>query len=480
MIKKLSDHLGVNAEDLDRLGVFNSVIGVDTKLFIDPNLLESTDIPEFLNAKEKVQTYFQNILVLIQASKEKGDRAWREAWKRLIFRELKGSAIGYGNNNDNGSGIGPFLALKLLSSAKEIIEMGIKDPAIFELLGLFEEDFGADRLSDMTIRIIRSNIYNYTQRVSKELGISLTYILELEGVKYSLPYDKERRTPLIFLPKSLLRRLPIALSWYDISDVVAFNNQLRSKINSIISSAWTGDGKPKKKDLRKIILANPDNLKSILEAYNSTQGVGYNFDIDPASEVTWLEKGVLAAHQNPLELTQTKSPTLNDVYEIVLKIVSQFKRNIEVNGEKEALYTKINGKFKPRHEKFSQLFFFATADTYCEANDLDLSREPNAGNGPVDFKVSKGNKQKVLVELKLSSNKNLVSGMTEQLSAYSESENSNKSIYVIIRVTESTESIERVKLLREKLISEGHHMPELVIIDAIMKPSASKRKFKIS
>jgi len=45
---------------------------------------------------------------------------------------------------------------------------------------------------------------------------------------------------------------------------------------------------------------------------------------------------------------------------------------------------------RPQREVFAQWLFYATADTYCEANDLDLNREPDSGNRLVDFKLSTG------------------------------------------------------------------------------------------
>jgi len=52
--------------------------------------------------------------------------------------------------------------------------MGITDPAIFEVMGLFEEDFGPDRLSDSLIRILRSELLSYAERITRELKIKST------------------------------------------------------------------------------------------------------------------------------------------------------------------------------------------------------------------------------------------------------------------------------------------------------------------
>ncbi len=41
----LGTHLGVTREQLEKVGVFDSTLGIDTKLFIDPKLLVDSKIP---------------------------------------------------------------------------------------------------------------------------------------------------------------------------------------------------------------------------------------------------------------------------------------------------------------------------------------------------------------------------------------------------------------------------------------------------
>ena len=66
-------------------------------------------------------------------------------------------------------------------------------------------------------------------------------------------------------------------------------------------------------------------------------------------------------------------------------------------------------------EKASQLLFFGIADAYCQSNNIDISREPQTGRGPADFKLSRGHNERVVVEVKLSSNGGYLDGLTAQL-----------------------------------------------------------------
>lgn len=72
-------------------------------------------------------------------------------------------------------------------------------------------------------------------------------------------------------------------------------------------------------------------------------------------------------------------------------------------------------KSKPRPESMSQMLFYMIASVYCKINNLDITPEAETGRGPVDFKVSSGFSDRVLVEVKLSSNPGLLHGYTTQL-----------------------------------------------------------------
>ena len=85
----------------------------------------------------------------------------------------------------------------------------------------------------------------------------------------------------------------------------------------------------------------------------------------------------------------------------------KFKQLVEANRLSRVLY---NDDGSTRKERTAQQAFFVIATTYCEANNVDISPEADAGAGPVDFKLSQGFRNRVLVEVKLSSNQRLLHG----------------------------------------------------------------------
>ena len=131
-----------------------------------------------------------------------------------------------------------------------------------------------------------------------------------------------------------------------------------------------------------------------------------------------------------------------------------------------------------RHERFAQLLFYGIADSYCEANNLDLTRECDGGRGPVDFKISTGYYSRVLVEIKYSTNTHLINGFTNQLPIYNKAERTQYSIYLIIKTSDSDNSLEKVRKLKNDAETKNQRVPEIIVIDGRLQKSASIKTTK--
>jgi hypothetical protein len=475
MVIILNAYFNVRPELLTQFGVLNAHLGIDNLLFVDPNLLKTTKAPELKGARAELEKYFVPVITLVKASNEPGDIAWKAAIQRLTFKEEHGTALGYASAGKSGRGIGAELAETLVQRAKEIVNLNIEAPEMFELIGLFQENFGPDLLSDMAVSILKERFLAYTQRVTKALELKPSRTFPVRQKEWLLPVHPDGKKALIFVPFDVLSPLPIALDRSEIDEVAHFNAEVRQKWNEIVAAAGKEGKDPSKAEIREMLLAKPQNLADLIEVYRKAAGNGYNFNTDPQGLLSWEYFGRTAAEKSPLEIQNKKPQDMGNLREVLDLIVAQFKKLVEQNKLYEVLYDD-NGR--ARREEFSQRVFFAVADTYCKANNVDLNREPNAGNGPVDFKLSAGYNGRFLVELKKSTNSRLLHGFETQLPEYEKSEATHESLYLIMRVSEGEAGIKDVIALRERKIKQGAKVPRVIVIDARKKASASKLKGK--
>lgn len=470
MPRRFSDVLGVSHEALESEGVFDAFVDIDSRFHIDPHLLTEVATPELRGSYKGFRHHFDNVIRLLKASQRRGDKMWRGAVQRLIFREVSYIGLGYAAGGTSGNAIGETLANNLAVTASEIIGAGIEDPTIFELLGLLEEGIGADRISDMTAIIILSDLMSFTERVATKLGAQMQ-ATEVDRQLFNLPYDHINSRPIVFVPKGILRTLPIAEDWSDIDVVCAHNERLRSVVNQIIGNTWKqATTRVNKLRLRSVLLGHPDVLRDLLNQYKEKPARPYDFNSDPEGEIHWFEIAKEFVTRYPLDLNADASLDVEKLTDVVTRICHHFKRLVEANGLVQLFYDNEHVK----NERAAQLLFFGIADAYCEANNLDISREPNAGRGPVDFKISHGHRFKVNVEVKYSKNGKLRNGYSQQLPTYDKAEQTLHSIYLIIQTAGSSAIVEELIKFREQTRNEGRRAPDIIVVDGRIYPSASK------
>lgn len=468
---RFSEHFGVDAVVLGELGILDPTLNVDVKLFIDPLLLSVSQHPEIRNAASSFRSFFAEIIKLLAASKREGDVAWREATRRLQFAEIPGTCLGYSAASVRGSAFGPHLTQRVVSTAKEIVDLGVSDPDLFVILPLLEEGVGADLISDMTTNIILPDLLALNERVLDRIKVP-TELFRFGTLSVRLPLNPmlTRRTPVILLPKDVLRELPVAQDWDGVCDAAWKNALLRSQTNQLIGAIWKAKNRRQKSVVRTAVLASKEAFETLLRDVHEVTPSSYDFEKDPEGLLKWRELLTTAARDEPLALYLAAAASLDDVYQVVLKIVQQFKFLVEEKG----LWKELWHNSKRRPEKSTQRLFFAVAHSYCDANNLDVSPEMDTGTGVVDFKFSVGAKAKVVVEIKLSDNPKVVAGYERQLEAYKKSERTSKGIYVVVDVGGMGRKDEDLLKLKNKQIAEGGSASEAVFIDGSRRRSASK------
>jgi hypothetical protein len=460
---------------LKNIGVFNPVLNIDTKLFIDPLLLHKSKSIIIKNSAQKYKLHFERLLKFLKESKISGDVNWKLARELFDFQELSGTCLGYGAGSTRGSRISKVILDDVINTASAIIKQGVEDPDIFLIAFMLQEGIGADNLSDMVTNIIIKDIAKYTEKVAKELNVPVKiFSLGTPSEKFSLPYSPKNQQHILLLPKDILRKLPIALTRSDVSTASAQNAAIRNSANMQIGAFFRATTKNEKKKAKDAILQNKNTLLAILAEYKNTTQNSYDFSKDVDGLMIWRENIFDILKENPFVKIKNYTSDEAGIKEIVSKIINQFQTMIENNGVWELLYFEGKG----RNEKFLQKLFFIAADAFCKANNIDISPETDSGGGPVDFKFSNGYDKRVLVELKLSTNSSVVSGYSKQLETYKNASKPIAAHYVIVETSKSITVGQKKQLNAFKQDLKTTHQvdSEILIIDGSKQVSASKKR----
>lgn len=471
-----SDFYNIDLAKFESLGVFNPTLNVDTKLFIDPLLIENSSLKLFhANANNRLTTYFEDIITLLKASSSFGDLPWREADRRMDFHEIPGTCLGYGAATIRGSAFGKKLREKLLNTAKQIVSLGIENPKLFILLPLLENDVGPDRISDMATKIILPELAEYTLQVAQSFSIPTKQYVFF-GQTYYLPqnpFEQTNSTPIILVPKDILSKLPVASDWSEVADAASKNSTIRSQVNKHIGNIWRAKHRKDKEKLKQNVLSSSQAFETLLQAVQSQKIPSYDFNSDPQGLLIWRQLLKTISADHPLKIQQKGKLNINSAAAIVKEINDQFGFLIENRGLSKLLW---RDKRNPHHERVSQMIYFAVADSYCKANNLDITPEADTGTGAVDFKYSSGYESRVLVEIKLSTNPKVVAGYKNQLRTYAIAERTMRATYLVIDVGRMGNKDRDILKIMNDNRSKGKPTSDIVFIDGSLKVSASKRK----
>lgn len=470
-----SKYLKVKHKDFLQKGVYNAFLDRDSLLHIDPLLLKGSEIPEFKNAYAEFFNYFKLFVPLVKASKAENlqDYFFKQIVNRFTFREIPNTGLGFSKGNTRGRGISGAISVQLAHSAYTIINAGLEDPEIFGLMQLLEDNIAADRISDMTIAILQKQFLEYTQRIALEMGLPThPYVFEY-GVKFQVPCYKGK--PIHFIPEAFLTNLPIAHDFEEIDDVCNYNNRLKRKVAELIGVSWAEYRNYKKKDWKNLIINNKQCYDAAIRFYKSLNAVPYNFTLDKEDQyrdVLLQELLEKIPFQKPIEYENDE----DEIYKLALAMCNQFKHLVEHNRISELFY---------RHNRTPdetdwQLLLYTVADTYKTAGKLDLSitREDNPGIGEIDFHITKGARANTVIEIKRSTNENLVHGYRTQLPAYMKAERAKSGIFMIIMEKNNIDEIKsKMAEVQKDMKNKGEYIPEIIYINGMRQQSASKRTY---
>lgn len=477
----LSEHLGVTAEKLEKIGVLNTNLGIDMKLFIDPKLVRNSKAPELADAPEKIRQYFDKLLK-INAQAKHSDRLHKMALSMIAVSEPRGLSIGYGDSRDTGTSIAMSVAEASIRSLNEMLKVGFHDLTVMEMLGLFISRFGSDSISDLISHIIYEDLCEYTQRISKENGF-VTTEFRIDGRKFHLPTHPFKGTQIIFVPLDVLSELPLATNWEEVAAAAAQNDRVRKDFNDLVGKSIKQFALGVKKNPH-LLMTSVEKMRTLVQVYAEAEAKPYNTSEDPSG---YLRLGKYNDEiSGTIEPAKAEFKNTSEVMKLIVEsIVPQYRRHIEDLGANKLLYKRVGNNLRkvdttaPVHEEAAQVLFHIISDQICKESNVMLSRESTTAQGAVDFSLGSGYDDKIVVEIKKSTNKSLLDGYNKQLVAYEKAEAAAGSVYVVVVVSERSilnldSQLNQLKKLHAKNIEEKKKVPELHIIDALIHDSASK------
>ncbi|WP_145611224.1 hypothetical protein [Nitrospirillum amazonense] len=460
---------------MKKLGIMDPTLNMDTPLFIDPILLDKSAHPEMREASRTYSSHFEKLMELLEATKRPNDPAWKAAERLISYNEIKGTCLGFGADSISGHGFGKGLSSRLISTAKEIVDIGIKNPRLFPSMMLFEDNVGADRISDLTTNVIIKDILKFNDRVVSELNLRTTHFSFPQHNIHSCNLIKNptqsNDTPIILVPTDILREIPAAGDWDEIMAAAQRNMEIRDEFNKHLGEIWKEKIRKDKAIVRGKIFSSPDSIRVFSDAINNIRSEPYDQDSDLKGIIYWHSVIGNIADKNPLKIEKPHNIDIGSVSIIVSAIIDQFRNLIENKG----LWKELWADGHPRPEKSVQRLFLAVADSYCKANDLDITPEGDSGTGPVDFKFSNGYSKRVLVEIKLSTNRKLIQGYSNQLEAYKKAEETIHGFYLVIDVGGLGKKGQTLLDMKSKWTTDRGHASEVEFIDGNTQLSASKQ-----
>ena len=453
---------------------FDTILDVDTELFVDPFLVFKESNGFWADAHDRLIAHFNRAFILIaEGNRDPDTLAYKKALALLEFREPRELCLGYTAKGTRGSGSGGKLGRLMATAIAAAIERGLEHPQHFEELGILQERIGADRISDATCTILKPRLIEYTQ------AIAARHNLKLDNHRlYAADFDEERQRfmhavvevptnpatngPLLFVPERFLDSLPKlnAENWWYSDE----NAQLRTDLDYEIMD------KVEKSKIVEIARGHIDAVRAWTASQEQSPATPYDLGNDPKGVVQWEAASTTFTQANPLALAPPQSPQEFD--DVIEKVIDKFRLFVQ---EQRGWWLLWDGE-KEKPEQAPQLVFYGIARNYCEANNVVIDPETDLGRGPVDFKFSNGYIRRAHLEVKKLHNGKFWNGLDRQLPAYLASDEVDKGWFLAIRYRDSKKWNQRARELsgRVQLAGETHGRDlRSALVDARPRESAS-------
>ena len=447
-------------------------------MFVDPiQIIDASGI--WAGAHNELVEHFGHCYALVAKASSPNSISARRARSMLSFSEPWEFGLGYTSVGTRGAGSGSGFAKRLADGIAVAIASGLDHPEHIEEIGILNEGFGADRISDATCNVLKARFIKYTQAVAKKHKIPLNahkvknarcetkngrWITEV----VKLPTNPETGQPMILVPERFLNDLPVlnADDWFEAN----LNDDLRNELN------WRVGQHVSKAKVVELARRYPSRVRSWARSQASRPDLnGYDFSDDRKGVVHFDGKTVAFARSHPIAMFAAPK-TQSELSTLVERVLDQFVHFIEQRGGWAMLF---NSDKTEKPESAAQLMFMAMAQHYLRLFDVEVDREVDLGRGPVDFKIASGASKRLLIEVKKEHNGKFWNGLDSQLPSYLTSDQAKEGWFLAIRYRNNRAAELRMKALPlrvENCAKATNKTIKYKAVDARPPVSASKIK----
>lgn len=429
-----SEKFNVSSEVVEAYGAVDISLVCDVPLFVDPMLIFNSKKPEYKALHEEIIKYFHFLYKKAENGLTKKEI---DAW--FNFSEVPNNWLGYSLVGNKGLALGKKYAEFLYNNiAFAINTNGISRSGHIEKIMLLYEGSGKDKISDLTVNLIKEYLCDYTEKFAKahiddkylkKLPVEKAYFnYETESFvskEYILPYihnEKRRIEYVLLTPYDLLREDEPAINRKDFLDsydsvrMTIENETLRAYVNNYLSRAVRDYEENQRRNKRRVSEKSIAKIEKkafaeLLQEYPELYDYYIKYKENNADLNNAISKEEVEEQLQRLIIAAKNLITIfgQDIYEVnenctareeAKSRIKYFKHIIEECDGYKNLY--VNGKQIARENDLQRLFKFVWYGT-----DYKVDAEVNNGRGYADFIVSKGQNNQNIIEFKLASNSSL-------------------------------------------------------------------------
>jgi hypothetical protein len=486
-----TEFFDVDPTALAKFGAFNVSLVTDLPLFIDPFLLFNSKKRKYKDLHNAIIAY----LVFLRDKARLGslNEGLLKSW--YLFPEVKQNWLGFTSSGNGGCGLGKEFALALHENLHQLFPDFGKESAKrvtsgshLEKLCLVREGVGRDNISDFTTNLIKAYLCEYSQNFArKHIAPNKRRVVAIQKSRFN--YKTETWAPetfelpfirgdfVLLTPRDLLTKDDTWINKHDLirdfEDIPASipDDQLRAQVNNYLSRVLIRDKDkaPSQKDMAEAAFKTLRHFPDLVDYYiRLKEENGDQAESISSGKVRQSEHVYVAQIQSFQQLLARDTDfygTPGRTYEESRERLEYLQDMIENKGCQKIFYA--DGKPIQREEDLHVMFRLVWFGTKS-----DVSREVNDGRGPADFKISRGAKDKTIVEFKLAKNTGLERNLKRQVEIYQKSSDATHGLKAILFFSEEEEA--RVARILKRLGLTGHK--DIFLIDARgdNKPSASK------